>query len=58
MWDVIVRYMGTFCPHVYSDYQEILGADANNYVKMSIAYVDAPDADKGKVFRIWKSRYI
>lgn len=43
---------------LYSDYQEILGADANNYVKMSIAYVDDPDADKGKVFRIWKSRYI
>ena len=22
---------------------------------MSIAYVDDPDADKGKVFRIWKA---
>ena len=43
---------------LYPDYQEILGADANNYVKMSIAYVDDTDADKGKVFRIWKSRYI
>lgn len=43
---------------VQSDYQEILGVDANNYVKMAIAYVDDPDADKGKVFRIWKSRYI
>lgn len=43
---------------VQSDYQEILGVDVNNYVKMSITYVDDTDADEGKVFRIWKSRYI
>lgn len=42
---------------LYSDYQEILGSDATNYVKMALAYVNDPDADKGKIFRIWKSRF-
>lgn len=42
---------------LYSDYQEILGSDATNYVKMALAYVNDPDVDKGKVFRIWKSRF-
>lgn len=28
------------------------------YLKMACAYIDDPDADEGKVFRIWKSRYV
>lgn len=42
---------------LYSDYKEILGTDVATYVKMALAYIDDPDADKGKVFRIWKSRF-
>lgn len=42
---------------MYSDYKEILGNDANTYVKMSLAYIEDPDAGDGKVFNLWKSRF-
>lgn len=41
-----------------SDFEEVLGDNADTYLKMACAYIDDPDADEGKVFRIWKSRYV
>lgn len=43
---------------LYSDFEEVLGDNADLYLKMACAYIDDPDADEGKVFRIWKSRYV
>ena len=43
---------------LYSDFAGVLGDNADIYMKMACAYIDDPDADEGKVFRIWKSRYV
>ena len=43
---------------LYSDFEGVLGDNADLYLKMACAYIDDPDADEGKVFRIWKSRYV
>ena len=43
---------------LYSDFGGVLGDNADIYMKMACAYIDDPDADEGKVFRIWKSRYV
>ena len=43
---------------LYSDFEGVLGDNADIYMKMACAYIDDPDADEGKVFRIWKSRYV
>ena len=43
---------------LYSDFEGVLGDNADLYLKMACACIDDPDADEGKVFRIWKSRYV
>ena len=43
---------------LYSDFEGVLGDNADIYLKMACAYIDDPDADEGKVFTIWKSRYV
>ena len=43
---------------LYSDFEGVLGDNADLYLKMACAYIDDPDADEGKVFRIWESRYV
>lgn len=40
----------------WSDYSHIFGNDVNMYVKLAKAYIEDPDADEGKVFRIYMSR--
>ena len=43
---------------LYSDFEGVLGDNADLYLKMACAYIYDPDADEGEVFRIWKSRYV
>lgn len=43
---------------LYSDYEDIFSDNVDTYIKMACAYIDDPDADDGKVFRIWKSKYL
>lgn len=38
---------------LYSDFAEVLGSDMGTYVKMAKAYMNDPDAEAGKVFRLW-----
>lgn len=38
---------------LWSDFNKVLGNDANLYVKMAKAYMEDPDAEKGKPFRMW-----
>ena len=40
----------------YSDYKEVLGSDVGVYLKMAKAYMNDPDAPKGKAFRSWVAR--
>ena len=50
--------MGSVKNMLYSGFEGVLGDNADIYLKMACAYIDDPDADEGKVFRIWKSRYV
>lgn len=43
---------------LYSDFSNVLGTDVGIYLKMAMAYIDDPDAEEGKVFEIWESRYM
>ena len=42
---------------LYSDYCEVIGGDANTYLKMAKAYLDDPDASKDKAYCLWKARF-
>ncbi len=43
---------------LYSDFSNVIGNDANIYMKMSVAYIDDPDAVEGKAYCLWKSRFL
>lgn len=42
---------------LYSDFSDVLGNDANMYLKMTKAYLDDPDAKKEKAYCLWKARF-
>ena len=42
---------------LYSDFSDVVGNDTSLYVKMARAYLDDPDASKGKAYCLWKARF-
>lgn len=38
---------------LWSDYSNVLGSDVSMYARLAKAYVDDPDANKGKAFNTW-----
>ena len=42
---------------LYSDFSEVVGTDANIYLKMAKAYIDDPDASEDKAYCMWKAKY-
>ena len=40
----------------YSDYSHVLGADTDTYAKMSMAYINDPDGQKGRAVKAYLSK--